>query len=336
MTELYHQIRRDGAAAIDALVEQKVSESVTLEFKRKARADRPEFERPDKQNLGQVLSGFANSAGGLCIWGIEGAKGEDGIDCAQSTQPIIDIARFATEAKTLAAQYLMPRFEGIAIEPVLANADSTSGYLLVCVDRSNRRPHRSEAPDDKRYYKRAVDSFFAMEHYDIEDAFRRRSAPELSLLINPTRSPPRLIRQATQITVDIEIAIRNEGSEMCRYPYVAILLSEGPRFTARYESVFARTFTVEGWRFREGGADTVLHPGRQLPVASVGADFTDDPFAQNRNMIGDRAVQSFSIELRAGGEGVREIAAKYRLGFTDLAAVERGWKRLPPVIEIQF
>jgi hypothetical protein len=75
----------------------------------------------------------------------------------------------------------MPRHDGIRLAAVRSEQQSGAGYLLVYVERSERRPHRCEATGEGRYFKRAGDNTFPMEHYDIEDAFRRASLPDLAM-----------------------------------------------------------------------------------------------------------------------------------------------------------
>jgi hypothetical protein len=38
--------------------------------------------RDDRMSLACALSGFANSSGGLIVWGVDARKNGDGVDCA--------------------------------------------------------------------------------------------------------------------------------------------------------------------------------------------------------------------------------------------------------------
>lgn len=178
MRDLFDSLIASGAEAIRALVAERRQEDVQLDFKLKRDGTNGNFEQSDRVNLGKALSGFANSQGGLLIFGVDARK-VGGIDAAFDCQPIADIAAFEAQAKSLAGHLIIPKHDGIHIASI-REVDG-SGYLLVLVERSERRPHRSEAKDEKYYYKRAGDSFFQMEHYDIEDAFRRTVVPVISL-----------------------------------------------------------------------------------------------------------------------------------------------------------
>jgi hypothetical protein len=63
---------------------------------------------------------------------------------------------------------------------------------------------------DRRYYKRSGASTFIMEHYDIEDAFRRIAAPKLELrrnLVHRMRSGSGEVKQRMVLS----IAVANVG-----------------------------------------------------------------------------------------------------------------------------
>ena len=171
---------REGEAGLNALIDTRQQENVELDFKAKADASHGSPNDSDQENACEALSGFANSAGGLLIWGIDRHE-HDGIDCAQSPAPIARIEQFRSAINGLIGQLVMPRLDGVRTAIIFSTANPGSGYLLLDVERSERRPHRAEAKGKKAYVKRIGDSFFEMEHYDIEDAFKRNRIPDLSI-----------------------------------------------------------------------------------------------------------------------------------------------------------
>jgi len=48
----------------------------------------------DRKTLAVAISGFANSSGGLIVWGIDARKGSEEIDYAQQAAPLADAALF--------------------------------------------------------------------------------------------------------------------------------------------------------------------------------------------------------------------------------------------------
>lgn len=129
MKGLLDEIVQEGATAIDRLVAQHAHENVALEFKTKTNANNGELTKDDRKNLGVILSAFANSMGGLVIWGILAAKNADNVDCATESRPISEIEKFKSEVERALSQAIMPRHEDIRVAAV-SHRDG-AGYLLI-------------------------------------------------------------------------------------------------------------------------------------------------------------------------------------------------------------
>jgi predicted HTH transcriptional regulator len=178
MRELFDKLVSGGETAVKELTVQRYLGNVEIEFKTKQNPGHGGLTRDDRKNLGIALSALSNSMGGVLIWGVRAAKNEDGIDCASDLQPIAEIEKFKGEVERALSQALMPRHEDIRIAKIPIQSPPGSGYLLIHVARSERRPHRCEF-GEKQYFKRIGDSSIAMEHYDIEDSFKRVVVPSL-------------------------------------------------------------------------------------------------------------------------------------------------------------
>ena len=216
MRALFEALIAEGEAGIDRLVTERTQENVTLDFKEARGAGTGTLANEDRKTFAKALSAFANSAGGLLVFGVEARKGADDVDCAQAAKPIANIERFKSEATTASGQLLQPRHDGIVVEAIPSQQTPGAGYLLVYVDRSERRPHRSEAAGQKQYFKRAGDSSFEMEHYDIEDAFRRSVSAELVLEL--CRSNYTL--SGDHVFTDLIFELKNMSSLTARFPYL--------------------------------------------------------------------------------------------------------------------
>jgi predicted HTH transcriptional regulator len=185
MHDLFEQLAQQGEAGIKRLISQRVQENVELEFKGKANPGNGELTKDDRRNLGIALSALSNSMGGLLIWGVVAAKNEDKIDCASDPQPIFQIEKFKNEIERAISQAISPKHDGIRVLLIESSEAAGSGYLAIHVERSERRPHRCEF-GEKQYFKRIGDSSIAMEHYDIEDSFKRIVVPSLQVQVHPS------------------------------------------------------------------------------------------------------------------------------------------------------
>ncbi len=151
-------------------------ENLTLDFKLINRPDLSQAD--DKKNLAKALSGFANSSGGLIVWGIDARKNDQGIDCAREAREIQPLSLLVARLNELTSRAVNPAVDGIIHKPLLSAADS--GFVITLVPESESGPHMAKLGED-RYYKRSGDTFYKMEHFDLEDMFGRRKKPKLTL-----------------------------------------------------------------------------------------------------------------------------------------------------------
>lgn len=308
MRELYDRLIREGEAGIQRLIDERMQEGVQLDFKQKGDPRKGIFEANDKKILAKAVSGFANSAGGLLVWGVNAEKGPDDVDCAQPpAAPIAQIELFLSQAMTFIGQLIQPRHDGIHLHVVPSAAAAGSGYLLIYVERSERRPHRSEASGQKQYFRRAGDSFFEMEHYDIEDAFRRTPAPELNLVFLP-EAPVDMI---DTYTVYRTLGLHNTSDYIAKYPYMILFnLSnfsielEGLRGDRQHGLKHAQLQTSHQFL---GGADDVVHPGSILQVAKFKTVFSKrgEVWMSGLDRI-ESVMARFSFKI--GCEGMRALS----------------------------
>jgi hypothetical protein len=268
MRDLFDQITQDGEPAIDQFVAVRFQENVELEFKSKQHPNNGDLTKDDRKNLGIALSALSNSMGGLLIWGVEAGKNADGVDCATAVKPISQIEKFRTEVERAISQAIMPRHEGIRISIIRRSAEPNSGYLAVHVERSERRPHRCEF-GEKQYFKRVGDSSIAMEHYDIEDSFKRFTAPRLEAEYRLSNAGRRSGPNGSFATVRVIISLRNTSNMSAQYPYLKLEETQGIRPGAWYAGPDG------GWLPLpfQGGADVVIHPDLVLQAMELDREF---------------------------------------------------------------
>lgn len=171
---LFAQIKEKGLETLESLINSRSAENCFFDFKRKANQKSTKLDDPDQKNLAKALSGFANSGGGILIWGVD-AKSNNG---PLEKMPISDLASFASEYEAFMSRLVVPVVEGVVSHPVFEK-DSGSGYLVTLIPKSISSPHRSIKSGN--YYVRSGDSFVAADHYYLEYMFGRRKVPALCL-----------------------------------------------------------------------------------------------------------------------------------------------------------
>lgn len=301
MKDLFERLKSEGYAAIHELVSSKAQENVALEFKVKANKTNGELSTQDRGALGIALSAFANSSGGLLIWGIEAAKGRGGIDAAQAEHAIPNVALFKSAVSRAVGELLMPRHDGIHVEAIAGPKNDGAGFLAVWVERSERRPHRSEAKDDKRYYKRSGDSSFMMEHYDIEDAFHRVGLVDLDLKFGmPTRSEAESVDVlSVRYRCSLDFSLENRSALSACAPYVWIDNALEMTIKPVASPTLARGQATPPRILYQGDASILVHPGLSVPVFRA-QFYVALHRGMNQWFVNDTALEDVHIALDCG------------------------------------
>src|SRR5262245_12795518 len=92
---------------IDDYIANRQEEHLTLDFKMINRADLSH--KDDRRNFAKALSGFANSSGGLIIWGVEANnKNAESIDCAVGKKEISSLRLFISKLNEFTGDFVSP------------------------------------------------------------------------------------------------------------------------------------------------------------------------------------------------------------------------------------
>jgi len=191
---------------IRQLLADRVKENIYLELKTKKDRSTPELDDSDSWQFSRALSGFANSDGGVLVWGVE----TDKEDRAFKLKPIAAVSDFEARLKKSLLNSVQPFVDGVRMESILEDDGSGSGYLKVLIPRSDKAPHRAMRAD-REYFRRSTEGFYRLEHFDLEDAFGRRPHPSLAMTIELVP------RAGDDPHEDVRFALRNEGRGIARY-----------------------------------------------------------------------------------------------------------------------
>ena len=198
------------------LVVDRAQENLYLEFKTKKDRSNPDLDDSDAWQFSRALSGFANSDGGVLVWGIETDKEER----ASKLKPISSVVEFQSRLKKSLLNAVQPFVDGVQIATILEDEVSGTGYVKVLVPRSEKTPHRALRAD-REYYRRSTEGFYRMEHFDLEDAFGRRPHPSLTL------SADFVPRPGDDPHEEVHLAILNEGRGLAKHVGLTLEFAAG-------------------------------------------------------------------------------------------------------------
>lgn len=156
--KLYSQLHKGGLELIQSLKNIQATESEILDFKLAKNNGIPlEFE--DRVNLSKSISGFANSQGGVLVWGVYCNENDQKIDCVIDLKPIANLKAFASALTNATTQVVTPPVREIRHHLIFQ--DHESGYLVMLIPKS-KDVIQSITKKGKGFYERIGSSFIEM------------------------------------------------------------------------------------------------------------------------------------------------------------------------------
>ena len=260
---------------IESFVDEGQEEHLSLEFKT---LGGPELRSgSDKRSLAEALSGFANSSGGVVVWGIGTKKGVSGNDVASSRAPIPNVAMLVQRLTEFTSLYVTPPISGVAHRQF--QLPSGDGFAATYVPESDAGPHMALLGFD-RYFKRGAVGFYPLQHFDVADMFGRRQRPALRIELS---DPSCGKYGAGSSQVRIFVSLVNDGRASAIAPFVRLQVEAVFRvnplgFTSRDQgsSLQLVTEASEPPAYALiGNRDSIIHPKVRFQVAEVVAEIAD-------------------------------------------------------------
>lgn len=150
-------------AHVEALVKERLAETVRLDFKEALDLSRPAA----RKELAKDLSAMANQEGGFIVAGV---KETDGI--AEQLTPFALPPGFSELIDNINETCLSPPVPGLRHTPI--RRDDGLAYYCIYVPRSEYGPHQVTVGGDYRYYRRNERSCVPMPDSEIQLRIERR------------------------------------------------------------------------------------------------------------------------------------------------------------------
>lgn len=171
----------------------------------------------DLDNLGVALSAFANSDGGLIVWGVT-CKREDGVDVASDLPGIPDATRFRAQLEANCGKLCDPPVRGVRHSSVVS--ESGKEIVVTYVPATEAGLHRTMRKNHHSFYYRAGSQSTLMPTWLIAERFGRRPfaalVPKMTIRVHSGGS----FGQSYQLAIHVE----NVGRVAAYQPAVAVTL----------------------------------------------------------------------------------------------------------------
>jgi len=213
-------------------------------------------------------------------------------------------------------RFVSPPVDGVKHKRI--ETTGTQGYAVTLVPESYSCPHMAKGGDvSYRYYKRSGDSFYPMEHFDIEDMFGRRKKPKLILQAR--------VKRTTSSTVEVILGLKNLGRGTAKYPYVTINVKRPyslsmQEFNHNFRPTLRRLAFGQEWGHEcdsgkyGASADVVIHPDSVCDFEKI--EVSDTPPK-------GKGWEQLVIHYEASAEDVRSEKGELVLAYTEIIQPKR-------------
>ncbi len=291
-----------GKISSQNLVTNRVRESVILEYK-----EVPSDYKEGKFRavVSKVLSGFANSAGGVVVWGIATGKGPEK-DVATSIRGLSDPTDFIGWLNDTIPNAVQPTcVTHTAIMP-----GETPITVATYIPSSDLPPHQATLETNKPYYTRLDGQFRVMENHMLEDMFRRRLHPNLVLNTTHLMSQPTSLNPSPStkmVTISTFVfSLNNEGRGSARYPDVILRIADngGSRTAWRHLDQFTKEYSDQTIEFSLG-IERIIYPVSTFRIGQLEVTWytSDHPILiEAKIQAEDMAARTVSYALYSDGQ----------------------------------
>lgn len=219
--DLFSRIEQEGMSFVESLIVDRASEELFLEFKRSSdNGGGTHLHERDRINLRKAVSGFANSEGGVIVWGVECAKDWAHGDVASAIISINNPNRFVSWLEGAISGCTVPPVSGVRSVAIVA--DSGTGVVATFVPKSSHAPH--QLAGEGKYVIRAGSDFVPAPHGVVAGLFGRPPHPILypNFIVSPaTLNSGRVYASATIVLV-------NDGQVVAEDLFLSLLFPSIP------------------------------------------------------------------------------------------------------------
>jgi hypothetical protein len=207
--------RLDSYAKLVELIDRGEAEGVHLECKAPRE---PRLSRDLEAKLGQAVSGFSNTDGGIILWGVSTTRhSHSGLDVLSQLEPIGNVHRLAQQVEATVPTLSTPPVTNSRTK-VLVDADgSNRGVGITYIPKSGGDP--IQANTDQRFYFRSGDDFIVLPYVLLQRLFAASEMPDLAPVLLPN-----MTRLAPDGAWRVPIALQNRSSAVGQNAKVIVVV----------------------------------------------------------------------------------------------------------------
>ena len=270
---LFHRFQSEGKNFLEELILEGESEGLYLDFKQSSdQGVSKNLHDNDKNNLAKAISGFANSEGGVIVWGIVCKPDSEGNDVPSDYSLIKNPKKFSSNILKNIGRATLPVINIIENCVILGFSEDDDGIVVTYVPRSNIAPVQSLR--DEKFYIRVGTEFKPAPYGVLSSLFGKRPEPSCMLNLVPSKIS---IDDNGIANLNTELFIKNDGPRPLKNSWLQIEIRAFPG-GIRKISVTDRNGSLQethptGGRFP---SSYVLRPDREDDIVPLQSYFLGD------------------------------------------------------------
>jgi hypothetical protein len=170
-----------------------------------------------KAEISKDVSAFANSDGGIIIYGLKEFDEGDKRHLPEGLDPI-DGSQFSKEwLEQVINSTISPRITNITITPIQTDEPSLNLVVYVVEIPKGITAHQAK---DKRYYRRFNFESQMMDDWEIKDIINRQTKTNIQISFEPRMNKDIIDKRLsgdTNFDIEFDIWAKNEGNKVCQY-----------------------------------------------------------------------------------------------------------------------
>lgn len=215
-----HKLENYDWKLIESLINNEVEESINIDYKAGEALDKADKK---KAEISKDVSAFANSNGGIIIYGI------NELHHKPSSISFIDGTVFTKEwLEQIITSTIHRTITGVKIFPLRKDGDIKKTIYVVQIPESISAPHMAK---DKRFYRRYNFESVFMDEYEVRNLYSKKSTADLSI-------------------ETIRVSIEADDHETSRFTMEVDIENIGSTYTKDYklsvyfDPIISRTFMI--------------------------------------------------------------------------------------------
>jgi hypothetical protein len=250
---------------LQEMIDNNAEENIHLDFKGGDALPTP-ISDGKKQDICKDVSAFANSDGGVLIYGITE------VDHKADSFSFVDGNSFTKERlEQIINDGIQRRIDGIIITPVRVDGDIKKTVYVLDIPVSPLAPHMIK---NKRYYKRFNFQSVQMEEYEVRQTFERKQNSKLVIgdILYEFGNPDSWYDEKS-FDVDMDVHVENIGQAIAENYKLVIHLKIGPDgegFRFNYDRSYVLTKQTDLSNILSTSSSIPIYPGEHVNGMKIG------------------------------------------------------------------